>query len=73
MSWGLVPLSAASADFANRADTPIRKAPVTSLISAQRPVSSSASSQRAKRDGSSALPSLASVSTTVVSDISSRP
>ncbi len=38
--------------------------PVTSLSSAQRPVSSSASSQRASWPGSCALPSVASVSTT---------
>jgi hypothetical protein len=38
------------------------------LISAQRPVSSSASSQRASRAGNSLLPKVVSVSMTVVSD-----
>ena len=44
----------------------MRKPPVTSLISAQRPVSSSASSQRASCCGNCALPSVDSVSMTVV-------
>ena len=42
----------ASAVLASRAETPTRSAPVTSLISAQRPVASSASSQPASRTGS---------------------
>src|ERR1700740_99898 len=55
MSCASVPDSAATAVLASRAETPMRKPPVTSLISAQRPVSSSASSQRANCCGSCAL------------------
>src|ERR1700759_4040166 len=46
---------------------PIRIAPVTSFSSAQRPVSSSSSSQRANCFGSSVLPSVRSVVTTSLS------
>src|SRR6185437_9590214 len=42
-------LHSASAVLASRADTPTRKPPVTSFKSAQRPVASSASSQRSNR------------------------
>ena len=66
MSCASLPPSAATAAFASRAETPMRKPPVTSLISAQRPVSSSASSQRASCCGSCALPSVESVSMTAV-------
>ena len=66
MSCASVPESAATAVLASRAETPMRKPPVTSLISAQRPVSSSASSQRASCFGSCALPSVESVSMTAV-------
>ena len=55
MSCASAAPSAATAALASRAETPMRKPPVTSLISAQRPVSSSASSQRASRAGNSAL------------------
>src|SRR6516225_6542557 len=65
--WLPVSASAATAALARRAETPMRNPPVTSLIKAQRPVSSSASSQRASCCGSCALPSVASVSTTRVS------
>src|SRR5215210_6426524 len=54
----------AAAVFASRADTPIRIAPVTSFNKAQRPVSSSSSSQRASCFGSSVLPSVRKVVTT---------
>src|SRR5579871_5292824 len=50
------PLHSASAVFASRADTPIRKLPVTSLIKAQRPVGSSASSHGASSGATSARP-----------------
>src|SRR6266567_5549497 len=56
--------SAATAVLASRAETPMRRPPVTSFNSAQRPVSSSASSQRANCPGSSVLPSMASFATT---------
>ena len=73
MSCASVAPSAATAALASRADTPMRKPPVTSLISAQRPVSSSASSQRASCAGSSALPSVERVSMTAVRDNSPPP
>ena len=60
------PPSAAAAVLANRAEIPIRIAPVTSFSSAQRPVSSSSSSQRVSCFGSSVLPSVRSVVTTSV-------
>src|SRR5216683_3896637 len=44
-------LQSASAVLASRAETPTRKPPVTSFNSAQRPVASSASSQRSSRAG----------------------
>src|SRR5271170_6372172 len=66
MSCASVAASPANAALANRADTPMRNPPVTSLISAQRPVSSSSSSQRASRAGNSALPRVESVSITAV-------
>ncbi len=56
--------SSAAAVLASRAEMPIRIAPVTSFNSAQRPVSSSSSSQRASCFGSSVLPSVRSVVTT---------
>ena len=59
-----LPPSEAAAVLARRAETPMRRAPVTSLSSAQRPVSSSASSQRASCAGSCVLPSVDSVSIT---------
>src|SRR5258706_8943736 len=64
MSWGSLPPSSAAAVFASRAEIPIRSAPVTSFNSAQRPVSSSSSSQRVSCFGSSVLPSVRSVVTT---------
>src|SRR5258706_4552669 len=64
MSWGSLPPSSAAAVFASRAEIPIRIAPVTSFNSAQRPVSSSSSSQRVSCFGSSVLPSVRSVVTT---------
>src|SRR5437764_9168535 len=67
MSWGSLSPSAAAAVFASRAEMPIRIAPVRSFNSAQRPVSSSSSSQRASRLGNSALPSMRNVVTTSVS------
>ena len=51
ISCGSLSPSAAAAVLASRAETPMRSAPVTSLSSAQRPVSSSASSQRASCAG----------------------
>ena len=60
--------SAAAAVLASRAETPIRNAPVTSLSRAQRPVSSSASSQRAICPGNCAFPSVARVVTTSESE-----
>src|ERR1700731_1236329 len=51
----------------------MRKPPGTSLLSAQRPVSSSASSQRASCFGSCALPKVERVSMTVVRVISPPP
>ena len=68
MSSASLPPSEAAAVLASRADTPMRKPPVTSFNSAQRPVSSRPSSQRAICAGSCALPSVASVSTTSVRD-----
>ena len=56
--------SAAAAVLASRAETPMRRPPVTSLSNAQRPVSSSASSQRASCAGNCDLPSVESVVTT---------
>src|SRR5215208_4909052 len=67
ISSGSLPPSAATAVLASRAETPIRRAPVTSFKSAQRPVSSRESSQCASRPGSSALPSVASAVTTSLS------
>src|SRR6188472_1402827 len=64
MSCGSLPPSSAAAVFASRAEIPIRIAPVTSFSSAQRPVSSSSSSQRASCFGSSVLPSVRRVVTT---------
>ena len=61
-----LPPRSAAAVFASRAEIPIRIAPVTSFSSAQRPVSSSSSSQRASCFGSSVLPSVRSVVTTSV-------
>src|SRR5882757_5866871 len=66
MSCGSLSPSAAAAVFASRAEIPIRIAPVTSFNSAQRPVSSSSSSQRASCFGSSVLPRVRSVVTTSV-------
>src|SRR5258707_10912429 len=66
MSCGSLPPSSAAAVFASRAEIPIRIAPVTSFNSAQRPVSSSSSSQRVSCFGSSVLPSVRSVVTTSV-------
>src|SRR4030081_1055643 len=66
MSWASLFPSAAAAVFASRAEIPIRIAPVTSFNSAQRPVASSSSSQRASCFGSSVLPSVRSVVTTSV-------
>src|SRR5439155_12733793 len=63
---GSLPPSSAAAVFASRAEIPIRIAPVTSFNSAQRPVSSSSSSQRVSCFGSSVLPSVRSVVTTSV-------
>ena len=60
-SSGSVAPSAATAVLASRADTPMRSEPVMSFSSAQRPVSSSASSQPASCAGRSALPSVARV------------
>src|SRR4051812_41186069 len=67
MSWASLSPSAAAAVLANRAEIPIRIAPVTSFSSAQRPVSSSSSSQRESCFGSSVLPRVRSVVTTSVS------
>src|SRR5262249_3549751 len=72
-SGGSLSPSAAAAVFASRAETPIRKPPVTSLSSAQRPVSSSRSSQRASRPGNSDLPSEESAVTTEDNNNSSWP
>src|ERR1700741_2016300 len=66
MSCGSLSPSSAAAVFASRAEIPIRIAPVTSFSSAQRPVSSSSSSQRVSCFGSSVLPSVRSVVTTSV-------
>ena len=66
-SCGSLSPSAAAAVFASRAEIPIRIAPVTSFSSAQRPVSSSSSSQRESCFGNSVLPSVRSVVTTSVS------
>src|SRR5258707_926695 len=66
MSCGSLSPSSAAAVFASRAEIPIRIAPVTSFNSAQRPVSSSSSSQRVSCFGSSVLPSVRSVVTTSV-------
>src|SRR5258705_9363484 len=64
MSCGSLSPSAAAAVLASRAEMPIRIAPVTSFNNAQRPVSSSSSSQRASCFGRSVLPSVRSVVTT---------
>src|SRR6476660_6852488 len=64
MSWASLSPRLAAAVLASRAETPIRIAPVTSFNSAQRPVSSSSSSQRESCFGSSVLPSVRSVVTT---------
>src|ERR1700742_1306138 len=66
ISCGSLPPISAAAVFASRADMPIRIAPVTSFKSAQRPVSSSSSSQRVSCCGSSVLPRARSVVTTSV-------
>src|SRR5580692_9496159 len=66
MSCASLPPSSATAVLASRAETPIRIAPVTSFNKAQRPVSSSSSSQRVSCCGSSVLPSVRSVVTTSV-------
>ena len=52
----VLPPRSATAVFASRAETPMRSAPVMSFSSAQRPVSSSASSQAASLRGRSILP-----------------
>src|SRR5205823_9351847 len=62
------PLHSASASLARRADTPIRRLPVTSFKSAQRPVASSASSHGARCPPTSArlaLPRVATISVRV--------
>src|ERR1700733_9159371 len=66
MSCGSLPPSSAAAVLASRAEIPIRIAPVTSFSSAQRPVSSSSSSQRVSCFGNSVLPSVRSLVTTSV-------
>ena len=63
-SW---PPSAPTAVLASRAETPTRRFPVTSFSSAQRPVSSSASSQVARWPGRSVLLMVDRVSTTSAS------
>ena len=64
---------AASAVLASRAETPMRNAPVTSFSSAQRPVSSSASSQRASCAGRPRGRARRSVSTTSTASAAVRP
>ena len=66
MSCGSLSPSAAAAVLASRAETPIRIAPVTSFSSAQRPVSSSSSSQRVELRRQFGLAERASVVTTSV-------